>query len=48
MTWVLTGGALMVTIWFTIGGFFDMRFLFKHLKSHRDDATDDGRVDQDS
>ncbi|MCZ6837455.1 MAG: sodium:solute symporter [Planctomycetota bacterium] len=48
MTWVLTGGALMVTIWFTIGGLFDMRFLFKHLKTHRADDTDDGRVERDS
>jgi SSS family solute:Na+ symporter len=42
--WVCTFGCAAVTIWFTIGGFFDLRYLFRHLKTHRADPTDDGRV----
>ncbi len=47
-TWVFTGGALGVTVWFTIGGAFDLRYLFRHLKSYHADAADDGRVEHDS
>ncbi len=43
-TWVFTGGALVVTIWFTAGGLLDLRYLFRHLNSYAPDPTDDGRV----
>jgi SSS family solute:Na+ symporter len=43
-TWVFTGGALVVTLWFTVGGAFDLRYLFRHLKRHVPDPGDDGRV----
>ena len=42
--WVFSGGALAVTLWFTVGGLFDLRFLFRHLKSFVPDPSDDGRV----
>ena len=42
--WVFTGGALLVTVWFTIGGFVDLRFLVRRIKTHRGDPSDDGRV----
>jgi SSS family solute:Na+ symporter len=43
-TWVFAGGALLVTIWFTVGGVFDLRYLFRHLKRYVADPEDDGRV----
>ena len=43
-TWVFTGGALVVTLWFAIGGAFDLRYLFRHLKRYVPDPGDDGRV----
>jgi len=46
-TWVFSGGALAVTLWFTIGGFFDLRYLFRHLRTIRPDASDDGRVERE-
>ena len=42
--WVFSGGALAVTLWFTVGGLFDLRFLFRRLGQHVPDPTDDGRV----
>ena len=32
------------TIWFTIGGYQDIRALFNNLRNARRDPTDDGRV----
>ena len=43
-TWVFSGGALAVSVWFTIGGAMDLRYLFRKLKSYVPDPTDDGRV----
>jgi hypothetical protein len=45
--WVFTGGALAVTVWFTVGGFADLRYLFRHLRSFVPDPDDDGRVKHD-
>jgi len=42
--WVFTGGALVVTLWFGVGGLFDLRYLFRHLRSYVPDPRDDGRV----
>jgi len=42
--WIFSGGALVVTIWFTVGGLFDLRYLFRHLESFVSDSGDDGRV----
>lgn len=46
-TWFILGCAVLVTAWFTIGGFRDLRDLFRLMRSRRADATDDGRVEQD-
>lgn len=35
---------IVVVIWVTIGGIFDLRYLFKVLKEETIDDTDDGRV----
>ena len=37
--------AIVVTIWFTIGGFRDLRRMYKRLASFVADETDDGRVE---
>ena len=47
-TWVFTGGALAVSVWFTVGGLFDLRYLFRHLKRYDPDPRDDGRVEPGS
>ncbi len=41
---VFAGGALVVTCWFTVGGFFDLRELIRRVTTHRVDLHDDGRV----
>jgi uncharacterized membrane protein len=35
---------IVVVIWVTIGGVFDLQYLFKVLKEEKIDDTDDGRV----
>ena len=35
---------IVVVIWVTIGGVFDLKYLFKVLKEEQIDDTDDGRV----
>jgi len=42
--WVFTGGAAAVTVWFTIGGLSDLRYLFRRLERVVPDPADDGRV----
>jgi SSS family solute:Na+ symporter len=44
-TWVFVAGAAGVTVWFAIGGYKDVRYLFRELRRRRADPTDDGRVD---
>jgi hypothetical protein len=36
--------ALVTLIWFTIGGFIDLKDFFHDLKTMKRDARDDGRV----
>jgi len=43
--WVFSAGALLVTIWFTVGGAFDLRYLFRRLRGQAADPADDGRVE---
>ncbi len=42
--WVVLAAMIAVSVWFTIGGFRDLRFLFRTLTARRADPTDDGRV----
>ncbi len=44
-TWFILGCAALVTLWFMIGGVFDMKYLFRQLRSRTADPADDGRVD---
>ena len=44
-TYLAFGVAAAVTTWFTIGGFRDLRRMFRRLRSHVDDEADDGRVE---
>jgi len=43
-TWVFAGAAGIVTVWFTLGGLRDLRFLFRGLRTRVADPDDDGRV----
>ncbi len=43
-TWFILGCAVIVTVWFTIGGFRDLRELYRLLRARRDNPADDGRV----
>lgn len=42
--WTLVIIGIPATIWFTIGGIYDMRKLFRRLATLERDARDDGRV----
>jgi len=43
-TWFILGCAVLVTLWFTIGGALDLRYLFRELRRRSAAASDDGRV----
>lgn len=47
-SWIYFGALavtnIIITFVTTIGGFFDLRYLFRSLKEERVDITDDGRV----
>ncbi|MBI4879356.1 MAG: sodium:solute symporter [Planctomycetes bacterium] len=43
-TWFVLGTGAVVMVWFTIGGFSNLRDMFRRLEAHRDDVTDDGRI----
>ena len=38
-TWFILGCAIVVTVWFTIGGCFDMRYLFRQLRTRAADPA---------
>ncbi len=44
-TWAILVCSVIVTIWFTIGGFIDIRYLFRRLRQGSVDEHDDGRVE---
>ena len=46
--WLVYLCSVGVTIWFTIGGFKDIRYLFEKLRSQRTDVHDDGRVEHEA
>lgn len=43
-TWCTLGAAVIVVVWFTIGGALDVRNLFRRLRSYEANDLDDGRV----
>jgi len=43
-TWIIFALCVLFTIWFTIGGFFDIKALYRHLRTHKANVLDDGRV----
>ena len=43
-TWCTLGAAVVVVIWFTIGGALDVRHLFRRLRDYQTNEMDDGRV----
>lgn len=47
-SYLVTLGVVMVgaTFWFTIGGFIDLKALYRHLATERIDDDDDGFVDE--
>ena len=42
---VVLVSAAAVTLWFTIGGFRDVTWLFGQLRQRRADPSDDGRLE---
>ena len=44
IAYVTLGCAIVVTVWFTIGGVLDIRYLFRQLRGRAADPSDDGRV----
>ncbi|AQT68110.1 putative transporter [Anaerohalosphaera lusitana] len=43
-TWLILSMSVVLTVWFTIGGFMDMRYMYRKLKTQQADEADDGRV----
>ncbi|MDG2424308.1 MAG: hypothetical protein P8M22_10045 [Phycisphaerales bacterium] len=43
-TWCTLVAAIIVVTWFTIGGFLDVRALYRRLRAYDSDVRDDGRV----
>ncbi len=46
-THVFLVGAAAVTVWFSVGGFRDLAYLFAQLRERRPDPADDRRVDHE-
>ena len=44
--WVFTSGAFVVTTWFIVGGYRDLKIMFKHLREFTPDPNDDGQLSQ--
>lgn len=45
--WLILISGIITTIWFTIGGIFDVNHMFKRLREERVDEGDDGFVDHE-
>jgi len=43
--WIIFGGSVAVTIWFTIGGFKDVRYMYRTLRNAEENQLEDGRVE---
>jgi hypothetical protein len=44
-TWFVFFTGFAIIVWFTIGGFRDLRRLFRRLRLRETDIRDDGRVE---
>jgi hypothetical protein len=45
-TWLVFGAGCVIVVWFTIGGFRDLKRMYAHLEKYRADARDDGAVEK--
>ena len=43
-TWLVFATGCVIVVWFTIGGFRDLRRMYAHLGKYAADARDDGTV----
>jgi SSS family solute:Na+ symporter len=43
-TWLVFATGCVVMVWFTVGGFRDLKRMYAHLEKYRADAQDDGTV----
>jgi SSS family solute:Na+ symporter len=43
-TWLVFATGCVIVVWFTIGGFRDLKRMYAHLEKYRADAQDDGTV----
>jgi SSS family solute:Na+ symporter len=43
-TWLVFGAGCVIVVWFTVGGFRDLRRMYAHLERYSADALDDGTV----
>lgn len=43
-TWFIYASSFVVTLWFIIGGFYDIVYMYRRLRTMRADDRDDGRV----
>ncbi|MCE2883665.1 MAG: hypothetical protein LW806_02025 [Planctomycetaceae bacterium] len=46
-TWLIFGTGCVIVVWFTIGGFRDLRRMYAHLERYHADESDDGTVRRD-
>ena len=45
-TWLVFATGCVIVVWFTVGGFRDLRRMYAHLEKYRADARDDGSVEK--
>jgi SSS family solute:Na+ symporter len=45
-TWLVFSTGCVIMVWFTVGGFRDLRRMYAHLERYRADARDDGTVEK--
>lgn len=45
-TWLIFSLSVVVTLWFIIGGYLDIRYLYRKLAGLKADQTDDGSVEK--
>ena len=45
-TWLVFAAGCVIVVWFSIGGFRDLKRMYAHLEKYRADAADDGGVER--